>query len=75
MTKERAMRARMTCPVCGKRNVRVTIKAGHNLRSVTGTLSVHGGLFNNPATGKAADCGGSNRTIPSRDLPPESTWS
>lgn len=65
------MRARMTCPVCNKRNMRVTIKAGHNLASVTDTLSVHGGLFNDPKTGKAADCGGSNKIIRSADLPPE----
>lgn len=75
MSKNRVMRARMTCPVCQKKNVRVTIKAGHNLGSVWGELSVHGGLFNNPNTGKAADCGGSNKRIESADLPPESEWS
>lgn len=72
--KENVQRARMTCPVCGKKNVRVTIKAGHNLASVQGKLSVHGGLFNDPRTGKAADCGGSNRIIPSKDLPPTREW-
>lgn len=74
MARNRVMRARMKCPVCGKKNVRVTIRAGHNLASVTGTLSVHGGLFIDPKTKKAADCGGSKKSIPSSQLPPESTW-
>jgi len=71
----RTAKARMTCPVCGKASVSVSIQVAPGNRAVVGRLGVHGGLHLDPKTKKAADCGGSGRRISSADLPPMSEWS
>lgn len=68
----RTAKARVKCPYCNKKNVRLSI-AVRDGGGVTGTLNTHDGMYVD-ADGKNERCSGSGQTIPNRDIPPMSTW-
>jgi len=74
MPRKGTMKARVRCPWCNKPDTLLLITDRAGGSGVDNQLYTHGGLYEDPDTGKPLDCKGSGRSIPNRDVPPMSEW-